>query len=42
MKAYSAFDGTLARGERIEWSHESKPWKPQDFPMMHHKLKDIF
>lgn len=41
MNAYSASDRKLVRGERTKWSPESNPWKPQDFPTMHHKLKDI-
>ena len=41
MNAYSASDGKLARGGRTEYSPASNPWKPQDFPTVHHKLKDI-
>lgn len=41
MSSYSSSDGKLAIGERIEWSHESNLWKPQDFPVMRHELKAI-
>lgn len=41
MNARSTSDGKLARGERIEYSHEIIPGKPQHCPMIHYKLKDI-